>query len=888
MFGCQRLLESMGVVFGAPKHKEKTQKGLVDLGVLDENLHHDLTHNGYTPPDCYDEFVQHVILFRERGIQWARKRYVAAFGVLCEEQFQDAGQWTVTETIAACDKYLVKPGDVDSTLLVGSYKQCETGFSSTDMVGVQAGCRVKRFGAAAEAEGGMEAAVDLRKREVVDLPDDMKVATGPLQSTPVPPSAINPEELVIPPTVQKKMLELEAKIKEQARYLFQEDCDVSVNFDLEELGDAESLLNELKLLKDKAAVYRNSLPDPSVGRQGWQKKRKRPDMNPEEDLQSLLIVNGVVVLGLNGEYVNTDKVLKEIQERDKVKRDRCYRFIVTRLQNFSRAVRDGHDVTLGSCMLIRWGGKSSFAIVRVTRMYDDDGEMTYSQKLNRKSRKQHFRVELLTPALLGVVDGVQRYCSSGWQLGPVAGTLVLCLIDLVPLCKFGDAPAQAQLHDACLSVTKMLELQERGLKPVRCDRDGNLGAWVTDMDNGSEQICGYDRNRRCYRCKTCWYDHEKGVIVPCKTCGKRSFHQDCAIPKIKSADIGNWECSVCSGADSDLCKGCGEPYSLHEVEDPMSLENDELVCCIRCGDWWHQKCHVPHLYPMPIGHFICSSCVGTAPLTAEELVEECEPAVAFASRPKKRRIKRTRPPAAAPAEQAARMDRPRRVATQNATADAPSWGPPIGSTIAVYWSDEERDYEGTVKSYNPVTSEHHVVYHQDGDKQDEDLQTSQWKLVSQPTFKETAHLHSKRTERLVHATMPGQIEPPSSPLPGGDVPPNHISSDDDSLLRCPRGHELSYALAKYANGKGKCDRCSESVAVDDNIAFCVQMSKQDRELDCNYYLCENCLSGEEYFDDATGQQWCVICEQYKDPSELVYVAGSYHCSTPCVTGRRRR
>ena len=111
------------------------------------------------------------------------------------------------------------------------------------------------------------------------------------------------------------MLELEAKIKEQARYLFQEDCEVSVNFDLEEIGDAESLLNELKLLKDKAAVYRNNLPDPSVGRQGWQKKRKRPDMKPEEDLQSLLIVNGVVVLGLNGEYVNTDKVLKEIQER---------------------------------------------------------------------------------------------------------------------------------------------------------------------------------------------------------------------------------------------------------------------------------------------------------------------------------------------------------------------------------------------------------------------------------------------------------------------------------------------------------------------------------------------------------------------------------------------
>ena len=43
-----------------------------------------------------------------------------------------------------------------------------------------------------------------------------------------------------------------------------------------------------------------------------------------------------------------------------------------------------------------------------------------------------------------------------------------------------------------------------------------------------------------------------------------------------------------------------------------------------------------------------------------------------------------------------------------------------------------------------------------------------------------------------------------------------------------------------------------------------------------------------YFDDATGQQWCVVCQTYQDPADLDYVHGSYHCSTSCLSSRRRQ
>ena len=105
----------------------------------------------------------------------------------------------------------------------------------------------------------------------------------------------------------------------------------------------------------------------------------------------------------------------------------------------------------------------------------------------------------------------------------------------------------------------------------------------------------------------------------------------------------------------------------------------------------------------------------------------------------------------------------------------------------------------------------------------------------------TETVTKERLKKYMPLVLPAHFTDLDSCLP---TPP----SDDDPLPRCLQGHQLTYGLAKYARGKGTCNGCEKPVAVDDNIAFCVQMvdgMETDEETDCNYYLCEKCLSGEE-------------------------------------------
>jgi hypothetical protein len=75
--------------------------------------------------------------------------------------------------------------------------------------------------------------------------------------------------------------------------------------------------------------------------------------------------------------------------------------------------------------------------------------------------------------------------------------------------------------------------------------------------------------------------------------------------------------------------------------------------------------------------------------------------------------------------------------------------------------------------------------------------------------------------------------------------------DDGSLLGlclcCPQGHQLYCSQASQARGKGRCDGCNGEVAFDDNIAFCVRLSRLEH-LDCNFYLCEGCCRLTEFHD----------------------------------------
>ena len=462
-----------------------------------------------------------------------------------------------------------------------------------------------------------------------------------------------------------------------------------------------------------------------------------------------------------------------------------------RLPNFSRALGQGHDVTLGSCMLIRWGNNSTFAVVRVTKMYDGEGGMTYSQKLNRKSRKQQFRVELLVPRVASD-SSVQRYGSSGWRLGPVAGTMVLCLIDLIPVAKVKDASLEARRSDAFLPIEKMLELQGRGLTPVVLDNDGDLARYVKDQDPKAEPLEGWSRHGRCYSCKSSWHDHVKGQVVPCTQC-KRQYHQECAKPTIKSAAIDNWLCSVCTGKDKCLCAlpSCQEPFSEHEVLDPESLQNNELVQCSVCSVWWHQACHVPALYPLPL-EFVCKDCPQKPSMPQRQNITPTSP------RRQKRRQTGPRP---VPMP----MDRARQIVvshcvfhcltlsialphhtlcillshtvystashcvprcltlciplshilhsiSRRTTASYNSTAPTqasnevqVGSVLSIYWPEDQRSYKGVVKEVDG--DDYHVHYH-DGTKQWEDLDSMDWVFESQPSFRDTSSAHSTHIDRI--------------------------------------------------------------------------------------------------------------------------------------------
>lgn len=66
----------------------------------------------------------------------------------------------------------------------------------------------------------------------------------------------------------------------------------------------------------------------------------------------------------------------------------------------------------------------------------------------------------------------------------------------------------------------------------------------------------------------------------------------------------------------------------------------ELVCCGSCGDWWHQACHVPHWYPLPVGVWMCHRCTPARAAATVEAEDEASPTKKAA--PIKKTIKKTK------------------------------------------------------------------------------------------------------------------------------------------------------------------------------------------------------------------------------------------------------
>jgi hypothetical protein len=719
---CSALMAAAGVVMGAPKHKRKTLRGLVDLGTLSYNATHDITCAKYIPPVAYDDFIQNLIGAREKGLEWAREKYMATFGALCEQQFEESGCLFERELVPS--KHLT---------------------SGCELQDVR--CRINE-----DTPQECDVAQLLRIREGLELPPNMALASGDcVWATQLPSKPIDPTSLAVPAKVAKKLEELESKLLQSSQFLYENDGEMESTFDLEGDGTPDTLLGEHQRLVAKAKSDRDKLDAEDDIREqnqiGARLELCQGDTRGLSVLEWKGLVNGTFVLEEDGSVTYSDQLLARIQQRDRVDRERCRRFIVGRLLNFAIELKQGHDVTLGSCFIIEWGGKKTFAVVRVLKMYGDDNERVYSMKMNRKSRKQHYRVELLVP-VTDDTSGTSLYQSSGWQLGPVAGTKVLRLIDMVPLCSIVDVGSlmEPHRHQACLPVSTILDLKRKGYNQVRVTSYDSLVNEVEGFDAEAIPVEGYHPKTRCYSCKSCWFDHTQGVIVACTKC-HRSYHQECHFPTIKSSAIDTWVCGVCDGVDTQVCVACNEPCTEQECEDPSSLENNELVLCTQCNSWWHQHCHAPSVYPLPIADFVCSNC--------DDFVPQGPTHSRGTLHLRSQRKRKSKAPKEAPeAPRAPRMERSRRELTVYSGHGLDPLGL-VGCTIEVSWADNKA-YAGVVKAYNDDADTYKVAYIDDGEVHDEDLDPEEgnFKVLKRPSFKESAHKRSTRNERLAHGALP--------------------------------------------------------------------------------------------------------------------------------------
>jgi len=325
---------------------------------------------------------------------------------------------------------------------------------------------------------------------------------------------------------------------------------------------------------------------------------------------------------LSGRYVRdeTDKlvllsrVLRAFQIRDRHSRERDKRFWVGRLRSFQKAAKEGHDVTLGTCLLVSWGGAKSFAVVRVMGIIEDT-ERQHSVKLNKKSRTQIFKAELLDPVGAPTEAGSQKYRGSGFSLPKLAATLVLRIVELRHL--HALAGIREEVHDALLCVEDIVELYNQGY--VRVTKQEGLIHMESDAEKlqNLDQGVMWNANRSelvCLQCVSSWYDDSTGLILKCKSCEK-CYHQDCHAPKVPMEDANeNWECCVCSGVESEFCSHCREFW------DDEDNDNRLMFCEGGCGRLWHQKCYDHFIqYPADDNPWICDVC--QLRLTEEEEAE---------------------------------------------------------------------------------------------------------------------------------------------------------------------------------------------------------------------------------------------------------------------------
>ena len=180
-------------------------------------------------------------------------------------------------------------------------------------------------------------------------------------------------------------------------------------------------------------------------------------------------------------------------------------------------MKEGHDTTYGSILLVKWGGRNDqFAMVRVIGIIED-AQKRHSCKLLKstaaKARHQIFHVELMDPVGAPTEAGSQKYTSSGYTLPKLAATLVLKQVELVHLGALAEPGVHT--HNALLRLEDILEMYQQGFKRVT-RQEGFL-----HIENEAERVQNldsaimWDAQASQFSCYISWSgdDRKYGVIT---------------------------------------------------------------------------------------------------------------------------------------------------------------------------------------------------------------------------------------------------------------------------------------------------------------------------------------------------------------------------------------
>ena len=479
---------------------------------------------------------------------------------------------------------------------------------------------VQQFRIAGKWECRDEDGVKRRWRKKNSLPANMRVAKGPTSMLTLPRRLVTPSDIKLTKKIIKASDKLDASVlleKAQAEKAEpQADCDNDEDASNGNANASQLQRDMCRLADLQAKAKEHTLrlrAEHEAASTVVRMEAIKHDGEVEVNLSKLHA--GIMVKASDSEayYVNVDQLVNKQFRREKAHVARWMRFWVSRLKEFQPALREGHDTTYGTCLLIKWSTKNRFALVRVL-MLVEKGQKVHSFRLQKKNSHQLLRVELLQPKKSAVSKQGDShwYESSGVEFSALSTCMVLEAVQLTPML---HVRGQEPVSDALLPMDKILKLREPPFKMRQItSSDGLVHLQEEEQEDKIKnfghcrRVEGWD-HRACDCCQSSWFDAKKGLIVKCAKCHRR-YHQQCTTPTIKSEEMCGWQCPVCAGLDKTLCAKCKEPYSVFALaEDSDEEDNNVMVMCDgECGRWFHQDCHAPPIRPLPSVKWLCCDC----------------------------------------------------------------------------------------------------------------------------------------------------------------------------------------------------------------------------------------------------------------------------------------